>query len=399
MKKLISVLLVLLMVVAMAACGKAEENKTGDETAADTAPVKVDTTDAAGDKPAPDYTAYSEGLDDNGFISGVRALDYVTLPDYDPMTIPESVRKVSEEDVQNQIDAILNNYAETVEIKDRAVADGDTVNIDYVGSVDGVEFEGGNTNGNGTSVTIGVTSYIDDFLEQLIGHMPGDNFDIEVTFPDPYENNPDLAGKDAVFNCTVNFISEQKIPELTDQLVAEHSDELNGLTTVADLIADIEDYYRNTALGEFIQNYLTDNAVVTEVPDAAYQYQVNNMMSYYKSMAQSYGMDIESLMGTSEEAFIEQYKDTNMGQAKLMLIIQAIVESNGNIVIDDDVLKDYFQENLNTDDVDSYFEQYGKGYVMMVVMNDTVIDYIKDHAEFSADETTEAPETTEAVSD
>ena len=86
------------------------------------------------------------------------------------------------------------------------VEDGDTVNIDYVGSVDGVEFEGGNTQGQGTDLVIGSGSYIDDFEDQLIGAHPGDQVKVTVTFPDPYQNNTDLSGKEAVFEVTVNGI-------------------------------------------------------------------------------------------------------------------------------------------------------------------------------------------------
>ncbi len=86
------------------------------------------------------------------------------------------------------------------------VEDGDTVNIDYVGSVDGVEFEGGSTQGQGTDLVIGSGSYIDDFEEQLIGAHPGDEVDVYATFPDPYNNNPDLSGKEALFEVTVNGI-------------------------------------------------------------------------------------------------------------------------------------------------------------------------------------------------
>lgn len=85
------------------------------------------------------------------------------------------------------------------------VADQDTVNIDYVGTVDGVEFEGGSTNGAGTDLVIGSGSYIDDFEEQLIGSHPGDEVQVEVTFPEDYSSQ-DLAGKDAVFTVTINGI-------------------------------------------------------------------------------------------------------------------------------------------------------------------------------------------------
>ena len=85
------------------------------------------------------------------------------------------------------------------------VEDGDTVNIDYVGSIDGVEFDGGNTQGNGTDLTIGSGRYIDDFEEQLIGAHPGDEVEVTVTFPDDYGND-ELNGKEAVFDVTVNGI-------------------------------------------------------------------------------------------------------------------------------------------------------------------------------------------------
>ena len=86
-----------------------------------------------------------------------------------------------------------------------AVEDGDTVNIDYVGSIDGVEFDGGSTNGQGTDLTIGSGLYIDDFEEQLIGSHPGDTVDVNVTFPEDY-NAEDLRGKDALFVVTINGI-------------------------------------------------------------------------------------------------------------------------------------------------------------------------------------------------
>ena len=151
---------------------------------------------------------YSLGLTTDGRFEGIAAKDYVTLGQYTSLTYPEEVTSVKEEDIQTRIDSIMSSHTYTNEVTDRAVQDGDTLNIDYVGKVDGVAFEGGSTDGNGTQVTIGVTSYIDDFLEQLIGHQPGETFDIEVTFPDPYQNNPDLAGKDAVFVTTINYIEE-----------------------------------------------------------------------------------------------------------------------------------------------------------------------------------------------
>ena len=138
---------------------------------------------------------YSLGLTTDGRYDGINLKDYVTLGQYTGIQYDESTLTVKEEDIQKKIDSIMSSHTYKEDVTDRAVEDGDTLNIDYVGKVDGVEFEGGSTKGAGTEVTIGVTSYIDDFLEQLIGHKPGETFDINVTFPDSYPNNPDLAGK------------------------------------------------------------------------------------------------------------------------------------------------------------------------------------------------------------
>ena len=179
--KVLAVLMALMLSVGLTACG----NKQGNGDAA---------------------VNYSLGLTTDGHFEGITAKDYVTLGQYTGIAYEESAVTVKEEDIQKKIDSIMSSHTYKEEITDREVADGDTINIDYVGKVDGVEFEGGSTNGAGTEVTIGVTSYIDNFLEQLIGHKPGETFDIEVTFPDPYERNTELSGKDAVFTVTINKI-------------------------------------------------------------------------------------------------------------------------------------------------------------------------------------------------
>ena len=165
----------------------------------------------------------SEYFDDNGFFKDIKSSDYVTLPDYKSIVVPKENYTPTEADIENEIKQLLASYSTTKEVKEGVVADGDTLNIDYVGSIDGVEFEGGSTGGNGTEVTIGVTQYIDDFLQQLIGHEVGENFDIEVTFPENY-GKEELNGKDAVFNITINSIIETIVPELTDKFCKEIDD-------------------------------------------------------------------------------------------------------------------------------------------------------------------------------
>lgn len=114
-------------------------------------------------------------------------------------------KEVSAEEETSQEASTEDTSGDTTEDTSLTVADGDTVNIDYVGTVDGVEFDGGSTNGTGTDLVIGSGSYIDDFEDQLIGAHPGDEVQVEVTFPDDY-GSQDLAGKDAVFAVTINGI-------------------------------------------------------------------------------------------------------------------------------------------------------------------------------------------------
>ena len=388
MKKLLVILLILVMALTVASCK--DDNDPSVDTG-DTTPVSGSDSDQPSDSDEViDAKDYSAGLDDNGHLTGIRALDFVVLPDYDPIVIPESAVSVPEEKIEEYIQSILTGYVEKVNVTDRAVKDGDTVNIDYVGSVDGVEFEGGNTQGAGTDVTIGETSYIAGFLDQLIGHMPGDEFDINVTFPDPYENNPDLAGKPAVFRCTVNYIVEEVVPEFNDEFVAAHSSQLNDCTTAEELRDHIADNYRDANISEYIQNYLVEKSEFTELPDAAYQFQVNSMLTYYKSVAQSYGMTLAEISGMTEEELIEKTKESNIEQAKLVLAIQAIAEDCDKIVINDELLRAYFLEQVGDEDYSGYVEEYGSGYVMLVVMNDTVIDYLINNAVIDEGESADA---------
>ncbi|MEG0833731.1 MAG: FKBP-type peptidyl-prolyl cis-trans isomerase, partial [Oscillospiraceae bacterium] len=148
---------------------------------------------------------YSAALGDDGFWKGVKASKLVTLPEnYLSIEIPANVHTITDEAVGVEVGKLMDTFAKAEQLKNRAVADGDTLNIDYVGSIGGKEFEGGSTGGGGTSVTVGTTQYIDDFINQLIGHKPGDTFNIEVTFPDNY-GKEELNGKDAVFVTTINY--------------------------------------------------------------------------------------------------------------------------------------------------------------------------------------------------
>ena len=136
------------------------------------------------------------------FIPSAAVLALVAVLVFDSV---RNSQEVSAEEETSQEASAEDTSGDTTEDTSLTVADGDTVNIDYVGTVDGVEFDGGSTNGTGTDLVIGSGSYIDDFEDQLIGAHPGDEVQVEVTFPDDY-GSQDLAGKDAVFAVTINGI-------------------------------------------------------------------------------------------------------------------------------------------------------------------------------------------------
>ena len=308
-------------------------------------------------------TTPSDGLDENGFFKGVKASEIVTLPTYKGAEYDADILIASEEEVQTQLDSVLANFSTYERITDRAVADGDTVNIDYVGSVDGVEFEGGTTQGAGTDVTIGETSYIDDFLEQLIGHKPGETINVEVTFPTPYENNPDLAGKDAVFVTTINYIQGDYIKaELTSEIASSY-----GFDTPEALIENIEEWVIEKQKNEFFWNLLAD-ATVSDLPQSVIDYIVEEDLSRYDYYATMTGMTVEQVLVQfygyeSKQAYIDGNMESYEAAATQYLAAQAIAEIEGITVSDADLEAEGFTQ--------TQFDEYGKPYIKQYVLFQT----------------------------
>ena len=325
---------------------------------------------------------YSKGLDENGHIDGVTALDYVTLPaDYAAIPLAAGTADVSDEDVQAQID-IMAQYAKPEQITDRAIEDGDQVNIDYSGSIDGEKFDGGTASSQ--SVQAGSAQFIDDFLTQIIGHTPGETFDVEVTFPDPYENNPDLAGKDAVFEVTINYIEGEDVtPEFTDDFVKENAPASYGWESAEHARESIREDLRQGQISQFVWNYMMENSTVSEVPQAVLDFQSGAMLNQLKGQASMYGFDLNTalqMMGVeSEEAFLEQAAEDIQSGATQLLIIQAIAE-DAKLKADDAALAKYFSDNMGTEDYSTYEEHYGRPYVSMVVLRELANNYLMDNA-------------------
>lgn len=324
--------------------------------------------------------SYSYGIDENGFWKNIKALDYVELCDYKNISVSNDIHEISEDIIDDEIGYILSEFADYREVKDRAVKDKDTLNIDYVGKIDGEEFDGGSTKGEGTDVTIGVTQYIDDFLEQLIGHKPGETFDIEVTFPEDY-GNEELDGKDAVFTVTINYILEEILPELTDDFVKENLSETYGWNTVAEMKESIRKDYQQMNISDYVNEYIFENTEIKSVPESMIKYQENMMLHYFDSNAKMYGMKLDEFISlfvgvSSQEELIEMYAEENENSAKMNLIIQAIAEDL-ELTVTEDEMKIFF--DMDEEELADLEKEYGKPYLKLIVLNDKVNTYIIDN--------------------
>lgn len=325
--------------------------------------------------------AYSDGLDENGYWSGIRALDYVTLPeDYASIPLKKADIEPTEEDVQSQIDSLLSQNTTTQQITDRAAADGDTVNIDYVGTVDGVAFTGGTY--SGYSLTLGSGSFIDGFEDQIVGHKPGETFDVNVTFPDGYSDSTDaegnavvLSNKKAVFSVTLNYISEEILPELTDAWVEENFSSTDGVHTVEDLRAEYQKMLYQNNLNTAVMDYLLANSTFKDLPKEVTDYQVNQCLNYYYTMAQYYGYDLDSFLQAaagynSADDLLDAMSDSITEYAREALLYQAVAEAM-------DIAPT--QEQIDT--YTAYTETYGANYCTMVALMDAVSEALTTGAQ------------------
>ena len=336
-----------------------------------------------GDQPGGVEFSYSDGIDENGFWVGIRALDYVDVFNYHAISIPADVHQVTDDAIQSEIDYILSEFPPVKQVTDRAVLDGDKVNIDFVGSVGGVEFDNGSTQGMGADVTIGVTNYIDDFLEQLIGHSPGETVNVEVTFPDDYYEAT-LQGKDALFVTEINYIIEEG-GELSDDYVAGTLFLYYGWMTVEDMISDIRANLKTSAIEQYIHQYFTTEVAVRSVPDQLVKYQESAMLKSYQELTlYYYGIELEDFLinyqgYSSVDEFVEYMYSDNLTSATYYLVSQAVAEDSGIAASAEDVAAFFFEMN-GSSDYSAYEIQYGLPYLKQVVLCQKVLDYIVENA-------------------
>ena len=326
---------------------------------------------------------YSDGLDANGYRTGITAQDYVTLPDnVAALPIKKADVTPSDSDVQARIDSLLSQYSTTQAVTDRAAQNGDVVNIDYSGTVDGVAFNGGTY--QGYDLTLGSGSFITGFEDQIVGHNTGDTFDVTVTFPEGYGDSTDaegntiaLSGKEAVFSVTLNAITQSVVPTLTDEWVETNFAASDDLHT-ADALRQYFDsaLYANN-LDNAVMDYLLNNATFKEIPTQITSYYIRMFLNYHSQLATQYGMELNAYaqakgyadanaMLADSDAYFEHL-------AKQDLVFQAIAEQLDITPTQEQI------DSANS----SYADTYGAQRSMLNALQLAVLDKVEESAVLS----------------
>ena len=327
-----------------------------------------------GDTSASSYS-YSEGLTEEGFFEGVTALDNVVLPDYSAYTMPEEHTIATDDEIAQAIEDIRSTFATSEKDVDtnRAVVNGDYVNIDYTGKIDGVEFEGGSTQGAGSDVTIGSKTFIDGFEDQIIGHKAGETFDITVTFPEDY-GNADLAGKEAVFTITVNHYYKTVLPEIDDAFIAENL--ADYYENVEDMKVKVAEELVDADTKNYVWNKLLEETTVTTYPESIHNYEVTLRKANIEASASQYGVTADSLLMLygyeSMDAYLADMEEDIKHYEKVYLTVQAICEKEGIKASEED-LKAYFDKMFGIEDYSDFEAVYGKPYLNSIVMRDVML--------------------------
>ena len=281
------------------------------------------------DEPKVDITKFeTEGME---FTVEVTVKPDVTLGQYKGLTVDKAEYPVTDKDVDDEIERSRQAKSRLVDITDRAAQDGDTVTIDYSGSVNGVKFDGGTAEKQ--SLTLGSHSFIPGFEEQVAGMKIGESKDLQVKFPDDYHAE-DLKGKDAVFAVTLHGIQKREVPELNDAFVKDTT----KFETVSEYRADVEKRLRDTAArredNENKNNMIekiVENATV-DIPDCMVESELDYMLQdlEYRLSYMYGGMKLDDYFkytGSSREAFRKDRREEAKKAVKTRLTVEAVIKA------------------------------------------------------------------------
>ena len=274
------------------------------------------------------------------FTAEVAVKPEVKLGEYKGLKVDKYSTRVTQKEVDEEIEKVREQHARIVEVTDRAVADKDDVTLDFEGFVDGVAFEGGK--GENYPLTIGSGSFIPGFEEQLIGAELEKEVEVKVTFPEDYHSE-DLKGKEAVFKCTVHAIRAKELPEVDDEFASDVSEKAETLDAYrAEVKAQIKERKENEGKAKK-EDQAVEQAVANaeiDLPEPMVDLQAKQMADDFARRIMQQGLSVEQYFqftGLSEEKMMEELKPQAEKRIRTRLVLEAIVAAE-NIEVSDERL-------------------------------------------------------------
>lgn len=310
----------------------------------------------------------------------------VTLGEYKGVAVEKNVEKVTDEAVDARIQNDVERASTTQDVTDRAVENGDIVNLDYAGNVDGVAFEGGTAQGQ--SLTIGSGMFIPGFEEQMVGMNIGEERDLSVKFPEQYHAD-NLAGKDAVFHVKVNGIQTKVRPELDDDFAADVSEFDTFEAYKANIVADLEKNAADRAeanLEDALVQKVVD-AADCDIPDAMIQDEITTMLREMEMRMMYQGIRFEDYLkytGQTLDQVRENYKPEAANRVKTQLVLEAVAKAENIVPTDEDVdeaIADQAKRvNRDVEEFKASLSEQQKEYLKETAGIKKVIDFLKANA-------------------
>lgn len=364
-------MLMLAGLVVFTACGEKAEEKSTD--------VVEETTDAEAEESTDDAEIVDDGIpvvEETIEDLGIDA--FMTTGEYKGVEVSEEAITISDADVDTQISTNLSNNPLVYTDAETKVEMNDTVNLDYSGSIDGVKFDGGTA--QGYDLVIGSGSFIDDFEEQLVGKHVGEECEVEVTFPEEYQS-ADLAGKDAVFVCTINKISRAS-SVVTEEWLEKYAE---GKTEEEYRQSVKESMEKNALMNTAWANYCA-TAEFFKFPQDRVDFFHDQIKSMYEMYANMYGMEYDAFvetMGMTEADVLTEAKNG----VRNWLVLDYVCEKEG-VTKDSDIYQEYLQKSLELNGASSLDEVLATGVsewdVDYTVKYNYVVELLADNAKVVA---------------
>ena len=315
--------------------------------------------------------------------------EYVTLGNYKGIEYTKTVAEVTDEDIQNRLDSFTAGLAETTDVTDRAVEDGDIVNIDYVGTRDGEEFEGGSA--TGFDLTIGSGSFIPGFETGLVGHNIGEEVSLDLTFPEDYKNE-EMAGVEVNFKVTINSIQIKETPELTDALVKENT-EYDTISAYKDSIREELQETNETNAEQQAQsdifNKVVESSTISGYDEAEVKKLVDEEFESFKTTAQSYESygysyeDVLSMNGyDSEEALKEGITEYVKKYLDQKMVLYCIADKEGIKVTSEETDKkvEEYMDTYQVKTKEEVYDYFGDDYFEVSILSEKIMAFLKENA-------------------